>query len=128
MANVRTYYCWRCYGANRVPVGACASCGRPIEKPPETSYVEQLIWALGHPLPGTQMIAAQVLGERGEPAAAGPLRALVQDAADPFLAAQALRSLVSIAGVDGTRDLLEPLAKSGAPAVQAVAMRALFPG
>ncbi len=44
MGKVRTYYCWRCCGANRVPVGACASCGLPIEKPPETSYVEQLIW------------------------------------------------------------------------------------
>jgi hypothetical protein len=70
------------------------------------------------------MIAAQVLGELREPAAEGPLRTLVADA-DPYLAAQALQSLVSIVGVDGTRDLLGPLAESGPPAVMRVALHAL---
>ena len=88
------------------------------------SYGEQLIWALGHPLPGTQMIAAQILGERRELGAEQPLRALVSGG-DPFLAAQALDSLVSIVGVAGVRDLLEPLAQSGPPAVRRVALRAL---
>jgi len=124
MGRGPTHYCWHCYAANPVPVGRCAACGEAIEQPAGVTYSEQLIWALGHRLAGTQMIAAQVLGELREPAAEGPLRALVADA-DPFLAAQALRSLVSIVGVDGTRDLLEPLAESGPPAVMRVALHAL---
>ncbi len=73
------------------------------------------------------MIAVQILGQRREPTAEQALRALVRDG-DPFLAAQALRSVVAIAGVHGARDLLEPLARSGAPAVQAVALQALRDG
>lgn len=61
--------------------------------------------ALGHPLPGTQTIAAQILGERRE-RAEQPLRALVRGS-DPCLAAQALQSLVSIVGVTAAKDLLE---------------------
>jgi hypothetical protein len=48
--------------------------------------------------------------------------------ADPFLAAQALQSLVAIVGVPGCREILEPLAVTGAPAVSRVARRALDPG
>ncbi len=71
------------------------------------------------------MIAAQVLGQRREPAAEEPLRALVRDR-DPFLAAQALHSLIAIVGVAAlTGEVLEPLARSGAPAVNRVALRAL---
>ena len=73
------------------------------------------------------MIAAQVLGQRRERAAEHPLRRLV-DEADPFLAAQALDSLVLIVGAAEVRDLLEPLAVSGAPAVRRVAARALRSG
>lgn len=124
MGKGSTHYCWHCHSANAQARGSCVACGQPIEQPPGTSYVDQLIWALGHPLPGTQMVAAQILGERREPAAEAPLRALAVQG-DPFLAAQALQSLVSIVGVDGARDLLEPLARSGAPAVQRVALEAL---
>ncbi len=96
MGRGPTHYCWHCYAANPVPVGRCAECGGAIEQPAGITYSEQLIWALGHRLAGTQMIAAQ-----------------------------ALQSLVSIVGVDGTRDLLEPLAESGPPAVMRVALHAL---
>lgn len=102
----------------------CAECGAEVQRPAEATYVDQLIWALGHPLPGRQMIAAQILGQRRERAAERPLRALVADA-DPFLAAQALDSLVLIVGAPALTDLLEPLAVSGAPAVSLVARRAL---
>jgi hypothetical protein len=59
-----THYCWHCYSANSRPTGACVECGQTIGKPPETTYAQELIWALGHPIPQTQMIAAQILGER----------------------------------------------------------------
>jgi uncharacterized paraquat-inducible protein A len=121
------HYCWHCYAENERPSGACSRCGHSIDRPADTSYTEQLIWALGHPLPGTQMIAAQVLGARRDLVAEQPLRQLVVSS-DPFLAAQALDSLVAIVGVAGARDLLEPLAESGPPAVQSVAIRALNGG
>jgi hypothetical protein len=44
---------------------------------------------------------------------------------DPFLAAEALRSLVKIKGRESTRDLLEQLADGGSFMVAEVARRAL---
>jgi hypothetical protein len=73
------------------------------------------------------MIAAQVLGELGERRAERPLRLLV-DTGDPYLAAEALSSLLKIAGVQPNLELLTTLAKSGAPPVAAVARRALRAG
>jgi hypothetical protein len=73
------------------------------------------------------MIAAQILGQRREVSAAAPLRALV-GTADPFLAAQALDSLVLIVGAAQLRDLLEELARTGSPAVSHVARRAIERG
>lgn len=119
------HYCWHCYAQNGNATGPCVECGGAIEAPADTAYVEQLLWALRHALPGRQMMAAQILGERREAAAAQPLRELV-DSRDPYLPAQALQSLVSIVGPDRLRDLLVPLARSGAPPVAAVAARMLY--
>jgi len=124
LARSLTHYCWHCYGVNVRSSGLCTECGQAIEAPAEASYEDRLIWALGHPLPGRQMIAAQVLGELREPAAEAPLRTLV-NAGDPFLGAQALRSLIAIVGVEHLRGLLERLAQTGAPAVSRVALHAL---
>lgn len=57
------------------------------------------------------MTAAQVLGERREIRAVEPLTALVHDA-DPYLAAQALQSLVLIVGADELRNRLEGLTRT----------------
>lgn len=70
------------------------------------------------------MIAAQILGRRREAAAEQPLRALVSSS-DPYLAAQALDSLVLIVGADAIAEWLEELAACGAPAVSRVAVQAL---
>ncbi|MGO9882092.1 MAG: HEAT repeat domain-containing protein [Solirubrobacteraceae bacterium] len=127
MGEGTTHYCWRCYATNNEPAGRCRSCGGPIAQPATATWTDQLIWALGHPLPGRQMIAAQILGRRREIRAAEPLRELV-DKADPYLAAQALQSLVLIVGVPAIRDLLDRLARTGSPAVCRVAQRALERG
>ena len=124
VASRSTYYCWHCYARNSEATSACRVCGESIESPPATSYTDQLIWALGHPLAGRQMIAAQILGQRRERAAERPLRELVERG-DPFLAAQALHSLVLIVGVDDLRDLLQALVGSAPPAVSRVASIAL---
>lgn len=127
MGKGPTHYCWRCYAANPEPAGRCRSCGGAVEQPATATWTDQLIWALGHPLPGRQMIAAQILGQRRELRAAAPLRALV-GTADPFLAARALDSLVLIVGAAPLRDLLDELARTGSPVVSYVARRALERG
>jgi hypothetical protein len=108
------YYCWCCYGVNERSAGACVACGAQIAAPTGASYVELLLWELGHPLPDRQMIAAEVLGRLGDRRACAPLSRLVSEAADPYLAAQALRSLIAIDGVARHRSLLERLTHEGA--------------
>ncbi len=115
-----TYYCWHCYGKNRRASGRCGSCGAEIAAPPGTSFEEQLLWALGHPLAERRLGAVQALGKRRVAAASGRLRELVSDQ-DPYLAAAALEALVRIDGAERHRALLEELRLSAPPAVRAVA-------
>jgi HEAT repeat protein len=105
-----TYYCWHCYGENRSNHGPCGRCGRPIEAPADAGYVDCLLWALEHPVAERRMFAAQVLGELGEPRASDRLVVLARSSDDPFLAAQALRSLIEIEGVEQLAELLAELA------------------
>ncbi len=115
------WFCFHCYARNPRAVGPCERCGEPIEPPHQLSYDEQLIWALDHPLPGTAITAAQVLGHRRPAAAAAPLRSAVARHRDPYLAAEALRSLVAIEGIEATRPLLAELAANGPLLLRGVA-------
>jgi len=119
------YYCWACYAGNDRPSGVCVECGSEIAAPVGTSYVELLLWELGHTLPDRQLLAAQILGQRREVAAREPLRALAAESPDPYLAAQALHSLLALDGTRAHRQLLDELSKSGAVPVRAVAAAAL---
>jgi HEAT repeat protein len=119
------YFCWHCYGRNAQRSGPCSRCGRPIEAPPETSYVDRLLWALGHPTAERRMTAIHVLGARKERRAVASLRALATDNQAPYQAAAALDSLVAIEGADALRGLLERLAQSSPVQVRDVARRAL---
>jgi HEAT repeat protein len=119
------YFCWHCYGRNSQRSGPCSRCGRSIEAPPETSYVDRLLWALGHPTTERRMTAIHVLGARKERRAAPALRALATDSEDPYQAAAALDSLVAIEGADAVRGLLEHLVGSSPVQVRDVARRAL---
>ena len=112
-AGPTTWFCFHCYGRNPRPTGRCQQCGDPIEPPHQLSYDERLIWALDHPLPGTAIIAARVLGFRRTAAAAEPLRRAVAAQRDPYLAAEALRALVAVEGIQATRPLLRQLAAEG---------------
>lgn len=58
------------------------------------------------------MLAAQTLGRRGGRGALPALRRVVDEGFDPFLAAQALRSAVQIAGVQELADWLTELTRS----------------
>jgi len=70
-------------------------------------------------------MAVRRLGTRGDATTAEALRALLEDPPDPYVAAEALRSLVDLLGVDELGGLLRPLADSGPVLVRAQARRAL---
>lgn len=84
-----------------------------------------LLWALDHPLPDRRMLAAELLGRRRENRAVTPLLALALDPSDPFLAAEAVRSVVAITGVDAVRTTLERLAREGPVPARREAAKAL---
>jgi HEAT repeats len=120
-----THYCYHCYGENELAAGRCTHCGEEIQAPPSTSYGQLLIWALHHPIAEVAVNAAATLGERRERLASDSLRELVFDSRDPYLAAQALRSLVHIEGTTALGSVLEQLLEQGPVQVQAVASAAL---
>jgi len=115
------YYCWQCYAEADAPSGSCRRCGGRVEAPAQATYVERLLWALDHPLAERQMIAAKVLGRRRERAAVEPLRAIALTAPDPYLAAQALESLIEIEGRETLREMLLELSSSAPAQVRKVA-------
>lgn len=83
------------------------------------------MWTLGHPDGGRALIAARVLGSLGCREAAPALRDAVIAARDPFLAAEALRSLVAIDGAGRWQAWLQELAADAPFMVRDVARRAL---
>ena len=89
------------------------------------SYTDRLIWALHHPLPDRRILAAQILGRHGDPAAVSALQGLLDDP-DGYLAAAALVSLVALAGRDAAGDLLHHLAEHAGPAPLRAAARAIL--
>jgi hypothetical protein len=107
------YYCHSCYGIVTSREGPCPHCGGRIERPAGTTYADGLVWALGHPVPDVAMTAAQVLGARGEIRAVEKLKEVARDSTDPYLAGQAVRSLVAILGRDAISDFLSEIAASG---------------
>ena len=128
MATHSVWFCFRCYARNPRSEGACDECGEPIEPPRELTYDERLIWALDHPLSGTAITAACLLGVRRTAAASEPLRRIVEAYRDPYLAARALQSLVAIEGVGPTRPLLRQLAAGGPLLLRHVARAELIGG
>jgi HEAT repeat protein len=116
-----THFCFECYAENEQPEGACVRCGGSIAAPPDTRYAELLIWALRHPIAPVATHAAALLGAVGDRRAVEPLRAIVEDPPDPYLAAAALESLVSLQGVEELRPLLERLTREAAAPVKRVA-------
>jgi hypothetical protein len=119
------YWCFSCYAVNPGSSGPCVRCGQPVEGPPNLSYDDRLVWALGHPDGDRAILAAQTLGVRRVRPALPTLRRVVDESRDPFLAVAALRSAITIAGVDELREWLAQLARSDSFMVRAVAEQAL---
>jgi hypothetical protein len=116
-----TYFCWSCYQPSNVASGRCPSCGGSLQPADGADYTARLVWALHHPLADRRLLAARLLGQRGDRAAAEPLRRLVAEDPDPYTTAAALESLVTLTGVAESRSLLESCATQGAVPVRAVA-------
>lgn len=119
------YWCFRCYGLNPRPSGRCQHCGEEIAAPPDISFDERLIWTLGHPDGDRALLAAQTLGRRHVIEAVPRLRELATSSTDPFLAAEALRSLLRLENADTLRPLLRELARNGAFMIAEIAGQAL---
>lgn len=119
------YWCYYCYTVNPHASGLCAHCGHPVEGPPELSYDQRLIWALGHPDGDRAILAAQSLGARRVRSALPTLRRTVDEDRDPYLAVAALRGAVAIAGREELRGWLEQLARSESFMVRETAQRVL---
>jgi len=119
------YWCHHCYALNPGPAGPCVRCSQPVDGPPDLSYDDRLIWALGHPDGDRAVLAAQTLGVRQVRSALPALRRAVDEDRDPYLAVAALRSAIAIAGRDELRDWLERLTQRDSFMLREVAHQAL---
>jgi hypothetical protein len=120
-----TYYCWHCYARNNQRSGVCKRCGQEISPPSSATTVDHLLWATRHPDPDVAIMATRRLATEGASESVEPLRALVANPPDPYVGAEALRTLIALSDVDTERALLESLADSGPVMVRRVARSAL---
>lgn len=119
------HWCYYCYATNPSSSGHCVRCGRPVEGPPDLSYDDRLIWALGHPDGDRAVLAAQSLGARRVRSALPALRRTVDEDRDPYLAVAAVRAAIQIAGPEELRGWLEGLVRCDSFMVREAAQRAL---
>jgi HEAT repeat protein len=73
----------------------CAACGAPTESDGR-SYEDKLVQALDHHLSDRRLLAAQILGRLGSRVAVPRLVEVATNDDDPYLAAEAARSLALI--------------------------------
>ncbi|MFC4242907.1 HEAT repeat domain-containing protein [Gryllotalpicola reticulitermitis] len=119
------FYCWACYGRNDHTTGACVHCGHEISPPAEATETQRLIWALRHPDPDVAIISARRLGAEGNAEAVSALREAIDRPPDPYVAGEALHSLLALSTVDNEKQLLERLAAGGPFMLRRQAERAL---
>ncbi len=119
------FWCFHCYAVNDHPSGPCDVCGEPVEAPADLSWVGSLIWALHHPDGDRALLAARTLGRLRARESVPALRQAVEAGNDIYLRAEALRSLISIEGVEPLRPWLAELSRVPPFNVRDIAQRAL---
>ena len=119
------FWCFHCYAVNDHSHGPCVVCGELVEPPTGLSWVDSLIWTLGHPDGDRAVLAARTLGRLKARQSVPALRAVVDAGADVYLRAEALRSLLVIAGPEPLGTWLEQLSREGPLAVRDIAREAL---
>lgn len=125
MTDGPTYYCWTCYGRNSRSSGPCEHCGHEIRPPADATLTGRLVWGIRHPDPDVALMSTRRLAAIGDPSTIPALRASVADPPDPFVAAEALRSLLMLSSVHDEQELLRSLAEDGPTQLKRVAREAL---
>ena len=119
------FWCFHCYAVNDHSSGPCRACGKPVEAPAGLSYPDRLIWALRHPDGDRAVVAAQTLGRLKARESVPALHKAVETGPDTFLRAEALRSLITIEGVEPLRTWLDALSRDAPFNVREIAQEAL---
>jgi anti-sigma factor RsiW len=117
------WYCPDCFAEVEERTPHCPRCGADLANPAR-DFEEQLIRALDHPLPDRQLLAAQVLGQRGARKAVPRLIGIVERADDPYLVAEATVALARIGDPAGLA-VVDRMARAGPPVARAAARAAL---
>jgi hypothetical protein len=115
------YYCWCCYGRNERGTGPCARCAGEIAAPPNTTLTRRLLWATRHPDPDVAIMATRRLAAVRATDAIPSLRSLITDPPDPYVAAEALRTLIELSGTEAEHAFLVRLAESGPALLRSLA-------
>lgn len=125
MTRDPAYFCWSCYGRNDHSSGPCAHCGLEISPPSDAGLTARLVWAMGHPDPDVAIMSTRRLAQLGDRSVVPTLREWVVQSSDPYLAAEALRSLLVLSTPAAEKELLDRLAADGPVLVRDQARQAL---
>jgi len=122
------YFCPKCWSDFGEDLRLCPRCGLNIaEFWKNKDYVEQLIFALGHPEPATPIRAAWILGKLGDERAVEPLIDLVDKTQDVYIARAAVKALGRL-GTQRARQFLRNIASTHPAAMVRNSAAALVAG
>jgi HEAT repeat protein len=119
---VITWFCPECFAEVDPKAKRCPSCGAATD-PDDRTYEQKLILALGHHLSDRRLLAARILGAIRSRAAVPRLAQAAMDPADPYVAAEAARSLALI---DSEHPVVRRLRHDG-PVLARAAVREVSP-
>jgi HEAT repeat protein len=119
-----TWFCPACFAEAPRPAGTYPRCGADLAAPGR-DFEDNLIGALRHPLHDRRVLAARVLGARRAEAAVPALIRAIQEAGDPYLAAEAAQALAAIGTPEGLA-VVRRLAEDGPVVARAAARQALL--
>jgi HEAT repeat protein len=120
-----TFFCPGCWKDFREDLAQCPHCGLDIhEFLKTTDFVDKLILALEHPEEETAIRAAWILGKLRDPRAVEPLRHLLAETGDVYLAGEAAAALGKI-GTAEARSALRAFVNHPAQMVREEAQRIL---
>lgn len=89
------WFCLTCFTEVEPATERCTACGAPTDGD-RKSYEDKLVRALDHRLSDRRLLAARILGELRSRAAVPSLAEAAADGEDPYVAAEAARSLALI--------------------------------
>lgn len=118
-----TWFCPECLAEVDPKAERCPSCGASTDADDRT-YEQKLVRALDHHLSDRRLLAARILGSIRSRAAIPRLAEAATDPTDPYVAAEAARSLALI---DSRHPVVRRLRETG-PVLARAAVREVSPG